>query len=69
MTSVENSRGFFLNHYFDVEDFFHLHSSLWIFNKASFVNVFLCSRSSIVVAYVNAFCETASPKIEKGFDN
>ena len=27
-TSVENSREFFLNHYFDVEDFFHLRSSL-----------------------------------------
>ena len=26
--SVENSREFFLNHYFDMEDFFHLHGSL-----------------------------------------
>ena len=27
-TSMENTRDFFLNHYFDVEDFFHLRSSL-----------------------------------------
>ena len=27
-TSIENTREFFLNHYFDLEDFFHLRSSL-----------------------------------------